>query len=134
MAVEGPLTDQAGESLTEERLRLEREALAVERERLATARAHAEEAARLAASSGRHPLLLVVAVMLLVALAFASGLLVGISTTEGRQERLRENRLARALEQIGGISGAMPTNVPSATAANSTSNNTHRNVQVVVIQ
>lgn len=121
-------------SLTEERLRLEREALAVERERLAAARAHAEAEARLAKPTP--PVLVVASVVLLALLCFAGGLLTGIIVTENRQHRQREERLARALSQIDTIAAESQTTNAPATSAGGAGQpaGEHRNVSVVVIQ
>ncbi len=113
--------------LAAERLRLEREALAVERERLASARAHAAAEARL--TQAPRPVLMGVSVTLLALLCFAGGLLTGIAVMEGRQQRQREQRLSRALSQLDTLTGEAGTNAPAATT-----NDTHRNVAVVVIQ
>ena len=102
MDMEETETTQA--SLTEERLRLEREALAVERERLAAARAHAAAEARL--TRAPHPVFVGVSVALLALLCFAGGLLTGIAVMENRQQRQREERLARALSQLDGLAAA----------------------------
>ena len=88
-------TPESMASLAEERLRLEREALAVERERLAAARAHAAAEARL--TRAPHPVFVGVSVVLLALLCFAGGLLTGIAVMENRQQRQREERLARAV-------------------------------------
>ena len=95
--------DDAPARLAEERLRLEREALAVERERLAAARAHAAAEARL--TRAPHPVFVGVSVALLALLCFAGGLLTGIAVMENRQQRQREERLARALSQLEGRGG-----------------------------
>lgn len=117
-------------SLAEERLRLEREALAVERERLAAARARVEAAALLAKAS--HPRLVGVSVALLALLCFAGGLLTGVVVAERRQDRQREERLARALSHLDGIAGG--TNAVPASAAGTAPVDEHRNVAVMVIQ
>ncbi len=127
--------DSTTASLAEERLRLEREALAVERERLAAARAHAEAEARL--SRAGHPLFSFVSVTLLALLCFAGGLLVGIAVMENRQQRQREERLARALSQLEDITGETAgTNAPAAAVGTDGKvlSGAHRNVSVVVIQ
>ena len=118
---------ETSDDLAAERLRLEREALAVERERLAAARAHAAAEARLAQAP--RPVLMGVSVTLLALLCFAGGLLTGIAVMEGRQQRQREQRLSRALSQLDTLTGEVGTNAPTATT-----NDTHRNVAVVVIQ
>ena len=136
--MENETTGMSATELAEERLRLEREALAVERERLASARAHAEAEARLA--RGRHPMLAFAAVTLLALLCFAGGLLSGIAFMENRQQRQREERLARALSQLDGLaSGAttVSTTAPSGAAASdgaASAGGEHKNVVVVVIQ
>ena len=127
-------TPESTASLAEERLRLEREALAVERERLAAARAHAEAEARLVRPTP--PLLVVTSVVLLALLCFAGGLLTGIIVTENRQQRQREERLARALSQIDTIAAeAQGTNAPTIFVEGTNQPaGAHRNVSVVVIQ
>ena len=132
MDMEETETTQA--SLTEERLRLEREALAVERERLAAARAHAEAEARLVRPTP--PLHVVTSVVLLALLCFAGGLLTGIIVTENRQQRQREERLARALSQIDTIAAEVQgTNAPTIFVEGTNQPaGAHRNVSVVVIQ
>ena len=132
MDMEEMETTQA--SLTEERLRLEREALAVARERLAAARAHAEAEARLVRPTP--PLLVVTSVVLLALLCFAGGLLTGIIVTENRQQRQREERLARALSQIDTIAAEVPgTHAPPIFVEGTNQPaGAHRNVSVVVIQ
>ena len=127
-------TETTQASLTEERLRLEREALAVERERLAAARAHAEAEARLVRPTP--PLLVVTSVVLLALLCFAGGLLTGIIVTENRQQRQREERLARALSQIDTIAAEVQgTNAPPIFVEGTIQPaGAHRNVSVVVIQ
>ena len=132
MDMEEMETTQA--SLTEERLRLEREALAVERERLVAARAHAEAEARLVRPTP--PLLVVTSVVLLALLCFAGGLLTGIIVTENRQQRQREERLARALSQIDTIAAeSQGTNAPTIFVEGTNQPaGAHRNVSVVVIQ
>ena len=127
-------TETTQTSLTEERLRLEREALAVERERLVAARVHAEAEARLAKPTP--PVLIVTSVSLLALLCFAGGLLTGIIVTENRQQQQREERLARALSQIDSIAGELRgTNAPMVSAGDTNQPaGAHRNVSVVVIQ
>lgn len=130
-------TPESTASLAEERLRLEREALAVERERLAAARAHAAAEARL--TRAPHPVFVGVSVALLALLCFAGGLLVGIAVMENRQQRQREERLARALSQLDGLAAAEAggtTNAPARSVGGGASPPTdaHRNVSVVVIQ
>lgn len=130
-------TSAGSAELSEERLRLEREALSVERERLAAARARVE--AELALEHRRrHPLLLVASVVMLAMLGFAAGLLAGMAIMEGRQERLREQRLARALSQLDGLAigaGATTNGVPvSVKPGVQSPDGGHRNVAVMVIQ
>lgn len=130
-------TPESTASLAEERLRLEREALAVERERLAAARAHAAAEARL--TRAPHPVFVGVSVALLALLCFAGGLLAGIAVMENRQQRQREERLARALSQLDGLAATEAggtTNAPARSVGGGASPPTdaHRNVSVVVIQ
>ena len=131
-------TPESAASLAEERLRLEREALAVERERLAAARAHAAAEARL--TRVPHPVFVGVSVALLALLCFAGGLLAGIAVMENRQQRQREERLARALSQLDGLTAAETggtTNAPARSVGGvggSAPADAHRNVSVVVIQ
>ena len=132
--MENEMTEMSATELAEERLRLEREALAVERERLASARAHAAAEAKLA--RGRHPALAFAAVALLALLCFAGGLLSGIALMENRQQRQREERLARALSQLDGLAGG-PATVSTngaASAAGGSAGGEHKHVAVVVIQ
>lgn len=130
-------TPESAASLAEERLRLEREALAVERERLAAARAHAAAEARL--TRAPHPVFVGVSVALLALLCFAGGLLAGIAVMENRQQRQREERLARALSQLDTFAAEAggTTNAPARSVGGgggSASADAHRNVSVVVIQ
>lgn len=125
------LEEQSALELAEERLRLEREAIALERERLAAARAHADAANALAHSSKR-TFLVASSITLLAALCFAGGLLTGFTIMEGRQQRLREERLSRALSQLDDLAGSSSTNAPSATGQKT--DNAHPNVAVMVIQ
>ncbi len=131
-------TPESAASLAEERLRLEREALAVERERLAAARVHAAAEARL--TRVPHPVFVGVSVALLALLCFAGGLLAGIAVMENRQQRQREERLARALSQLDGLAAAETggtTNAPARSVGGgggSAPTDAHRNVSVVVIQ
>lgn len=133
----GDETPESTASLAEERLRLEREALAVERERLAAARAHAAAEARL--TRAPHPVFVGVSVALLALLCFAGGLLAGIAVMENRQQRQREERLARALSQLDGLAAAEAGGTTNASARSvgggaSPPTDAHRNVSVVVIQ
>ncbi|MGN0851786.1 MAG: hypothetical protein ACI4Q3_00225 [Kiritimatiellia bacterium] len=121
--------EQTTLELAEERLRLEREAIALERERLATARAHAEAENKLARSSRRTPFA-AASIVLLAALSFVGGLLTGLAIMENRQQRQREERLARALSQLDDLAGASSTNAPAGQQAG----NAHPNVAVMVIQ
>lgn len=122
-------------NLAEERMRLEREALQLERERLEAARAHAAAEARLSVRA-HHPFLAVASVALLTLLAFAGGLMTGVAVMENRQQRQREERLAKALSQLDGLTGGVKTNsvaLPSNVREKSP-DGAHRNVAVVVIQ
>lgn len=132
--MDSEMPEMSSTELAEERLRLEREALAVERERLASARAHAAAEARLA--QPRHPLLACTAVGLLALLCFAGGLLSGIALMESRQQRQREERLARALSQLDGLGAVstVTTNGAPAAAGAPSADGEHKNVAVVVIQ
>ena len=82
------------------------------------------------------PLLVVTSVVLLALLCFAGGLLTGIIVTENRQQRQREERLARALSQIDTIAAeAQGTNAPTIFVDGTNQPaGAHRNVSVVVIQ
>ncbi len=98
-------------SLTEERLRLEREAFEIERSRLLAARDRAE--AELKVARARHPALVVASAAFLSLAAFAGGALLGFSVSEERHQRQREARLREALSQLGGIAemeALSPTN------------------------
>ena len=131
-------TPESAASLAEERLRLERAARAVERERPAAARAHAAAEARL--TRVPHPVVVGVSVALLALLCFAGGLLAGIAVMENRQQRQREERLARALSQLDGLAAAEAggtTNAPARSVGGgggSAPTDDHRSVSVVVIQ
>ncbi|MBR6735071.1 MAG: hypothetical protein IKL96_11815 [Kiritimatiellae bacterium] len=121
-------------ALAEERLRLEREALAVERERLAAARTRAEAEERMERSR-RHPALAAVAVALLAMLCFAGGVIAGMAVADGRQQKLREERLAKALSQLGDLADVTsPTNSAAGRLGARTPDGAHRNVAVMVIQ
>ncbi len=124
-------------SLTEERLRLEREALAVERERLIAARTHAEAEAKLFRKK-HSPFLAFASILLLTLLSAAGGFLGGMAVAEGRQKRDREERLAQALSKIEGwASSDVSTNgVDSALfpIKDKTPVDVRRGVSVVVIQ
>ena len=82
------------------------------------------------------PLLVVTSVVLLALLCFAGGLLTGIIVTENRQQRQREERLARALSQIDTIAAEVQgTNAPTIFVEGTNQPaGAHRNVSVVVIQ
>lgn len=126
--------EQTTLELAEERLRLEREAIAVERERLAAARANAAAEATLARRT-RRPALVAASLVLLSSLCFTGGLLAGFAIMEGRQQRQREERLARALSRLDDIAAAASTNSPAGSAAAGTpAGMAHRNVSVLVIQ
>lgn len=124
-------------ALAEERLRLEREAIAVERERLAAARARTEAEAKLAQSRKR-PFLAFVTVLLLAALSFAGGFLTGISLMETRQQRQRDERIAKALSRLSGLATtatADGTNAaPVSVSGDAKPGEQHPNVSVLVIQ
>jgi hypothetical protein len=121
-------------ALAEERLRLEREALAVERERLAAARTRAAAEERMACVK-HHPAMTAVAVVLLAMLCFAGGVIAGMTMAEGRQQKLRAERLARALSQLGGMAEiATSTNSSTVGLGARTPDGAHRNVAVMVIQ
>ena len=121
-------------ALAEERLRLEREALAVERERLDAARARAAAEGHMERAR-RHPLLAATAVVLLSLLCFAGGLIAGLAISESRQQKLREERLARALSQLGDIAEVTTsTNSAAAKSDARSPGGAHKNVAVMVIQ
>lgn len=120
--------DTTRSELTEERLRLEREALAIERERLAAARAHAEAMARISRPGGSW--MRYASIVLLALACFATGLIAGIAIMERQQQNELEERRERALSLIKGISNEGK----DASATNSPSAETGRNVKVVVIQ
>lgn len=135
--MEETTTDSADVSaISEERLRLEREALVVERERLAAARARVEAEAAME-SKRSHPFLVASSVVMLALLSFAGGLLAGMAIMEGRQEALREKRLARALSQLDGFAtgaGSATSNSLPVKVGAKTPEGAHRNVAVMVIQ
>ena len=110
------------QNFAEERLRLEREALAVERERLAAARAHAEAEVRLL-QRRRRPLFAFIGIFLLVAIAAVCGFLGGMAVVENRQNRKREDLLAKFRSQA-------VTNAPSESIS---TNRTSRRPTVVTI-
>ena len=121
-------------SLAEERLKLEREAFELERSRLEAARARAEAELKLARSG--HPFLVFASVALLALVAFAGGMLCGMSVTESRQQRQREARLREALSQLSGFAEtSSPTNAAALPAAVKTrAAGVRGDVSVVVIQ
>ena len=121
-------------SLAEERLKLEREAFELERARLESARARAEAELKLARSG--HPFLVFASVALLALVAFAGGMLCGMSVTESRQQRQRDARLREALSQLSGFAEtSSPTNAAAFPAAVKTrAAGARGDVSVVVIQ
>ena len=121
-------------ALLEERIKLESEAFELERARLEAARARAEAELKLARSG--HPFLVFAAVALLALVAFAGGVLSGISVSENRHQRLRETRLREALSQLSGFAEpSQSTNAPSALPGVKTRITGARGeVSVVVIQ
>lgn len=121
-------------SLAEERLRLEREAFELERSRLESARDRAEAELKLARSG--HPFLVFSSVALLSLVAFAGGMLCGISVSENRQQQYREARLREALSQLGGFAGSLPqtNSVSSASGMKTRVSGAKGDVAVVVIQ
>ena len=121
-------------ALSEERLKLEREAFELERARLEAARARAEAELKLARS--KHPLLVFSSVALLALVAFAGGVLFGMSVSENRYQQQREARLREALSQLSGVAEtASSTNSPSASSGVKTRITGARgDVSVVVIQ
>lgn len=125
--------EQTPLELAEERLRLERESIAVERERLAAARANAVAEAKLVRRT-RRPALVAVSIVLLALLCFTGGILVGFAIMEGRQQRQREERLARALSRLDDIAGGVSTNSPVGNANGKSDGMAHRGVSVLVIQ
>ncbi len=121
-------------SLAEERLRLEREAFELERSRLESARIRAESELKLARSG--HPFLVAASVTLLALVAFAGGMLCGMSVSENRHQQYREARLREALSQLGGIAeSSSTTNSPAVHSGVKTRvTGTKGDVAVVVIQ
>ena len=120
-------------ALSEERLRLEREAFEIERSRLEAARQRAE--AELKAARTGHPFLVFASVALLAVSMFAGGMLLGLSLSESRQQRLREARLREALSQLGGLAETVTTtNAAPGGALRPGGGESQRNVSVVVIQ
>ena len=132
-AVMSEETEYTALHLEEERLKLEREALAVERERLAAQRLHAEAEMKLS-NAKRHPALAFAVVVLLVALSFAGGMILGGAQAEDRFQRQRERRLKEALAQLD--NHLSPTNRPAAQRQSDDSKaaSAHNDVAVVVIQ
>jgi hypothetical protein len=88
-------------ALAEERFKLEREAFELEKSRLEAARLRAEAELKIARSG--HPFLVFASVALLALVAFAGGILFGISVSENRHQRQREARLREALSQLSGF-------------------------------
>ena len=121
-------------SLAEERLKLEREAFALERSRLESARARAEAELKLARSG--HPFLVFASVALLALVAFAGGVLCGMSASENRHQRQRDARLREALSQLSGFADtSSPTkSAVSAPGVKTRGTGAHGDVAVVVIQ
>lgn len=129
-----PEGDVTMASLAEERLKLEREAFELERARLESARARAEAELKLARSG--HPFLVFASVALLALVAFAGGMLCGMSVSENRQQRQRDARLREALSQLSGFAEtSSPTNAAAFPAAVKTrAAGARGDVSVVVIQ
>lgn len=121
-------------ALSEERLKLEREAFELERSRLEAARARAEAELKIARSG--HPLLVFSSIALLALVAFAGGMLLGISMSESRHQQQRDARLREALSQLSGFAeSSSSTNAPSAALGVKTRITGARgDVSVVVIQ
>lgn len=99
-------------SLAEERLKLEREAFELERSRLESARARAEEELRLTRSG--HPFLVFASVALLALVAFAGGVLCGMSVSENRHQQQRDARLREALSQLSGFADVSSSTNPAS--------------------
>ncbi len=121
-------------SLAEERLRLEREAFELERSRLESARARAEEELRLARSG--HPFLVFASVALLALVAFAGGMLCGMSVSENRHQQRRDARLREALSQLSGFAetSSSTNSAPSSHGVKTRVTGAKGDVAVVVIQ
>ena len=121
-------------ALSEERLRLEREAFEIERSRLEAAIARTEAELKLARTG--HPFLIFTSVMLFALVAFAGGVLLGVSMNENRHQRLREARLRDALSQLSGFTDvASATNTVKIPVTNNLPGTvSSRDVAVVVIQ
>ena len=93
-------------ALAEERFRLEREAFELEKSRLEAARARAEAELKIARSG--HPFLVFASVTLLALVAFAGGILCGMSVSENRHQQQRDARLREALSQLSGFAEPSP--------------------------
>ena len=120
-------------ALAGERLKLEREAFELERSRLEAARARAEAELKLARAG--HPFLVFASVSLLALVAFAGGMICGMSVSESRQQRQRDDRLREALSQLGGFANEVPsTNSAALPAVKTRMTGTKGDVSVVVIQ
>lgn len=119
-------------ALTEERLKLEREAFEIERSRLQAARDRAE--AELKVARSHHPILVFASVSLLSLVAFAGGILLGISVNESRHQRLRDARLKEALSQLGGMADATSSSTNRVTLGVGSKLDPGRSVSVVVFQ
>lgn len=121
-------------ALSEERLKLEREAFELERSRLEAARARAEAELKIARSG--HPLLVFSSIALLALVAFAGGMLLGISMNESRHQQQRDARLREALSQLSGFAeSSSSTNAPPvAPGVKTRITGARGDVSVVVIQ
>ena len=121
-------------ALAEERFKLEREAFELEKARLEAARARAEAELKIARSG--HPVLVFASVALLALVAFAGGILCGMSVSENRYQQQREARLREALSQLSGFAEtSSPTNSAVLPAGVKTRVTGARgDVSVVVIQ